>query len=78
MIGNENGLTVSIKSSIIGFHDPKKHHGLRLQEFLDSYLHHLASKRDPKYRGYERYVREHEPEVLTFIRRTLSRRLRVL
>ena len=75
---SEQVLITSIQASIIGFHDPKKHRGIQLQEFLDLYLTRLTGKRDPKYREYERYIRAHEAEVLNYIRRTLSRRLRVL
>lgn len=65
------------KASIIGFHDPRKHHRLTERDFLAVYLRRLSRKTSPEYRALSRWIQAHEPVVLTYIRRTLVWRRRV-
>jgi len=71
-------LTASIQASMIGFHDPRKHHRMRERAFLEAYKAMLRGGNKPEHEVYLSYVLDHEVYFLSFIRRTLTRHKRVL
>jgi hypothetical protein len=70
-------LYVSVWSSICGFHNPEKHHGLKDLEFLALYKEYLDKKPYGKFVQYKKLLLNDEYYFLTQIRLHLLNKKRV-
>ncbi|HYT42670.1 MAG TPA: hypothetical protein VEP90_10005 [Methylomirabilota bacterium] len=69
---------ISVQSSLIGFHNPKKHRGLTDREFLEAWKLAKKENKNPQQQKYYDFLLDNEYYFLSFIRSTLFRRKRVL
>jgi hypothetical protein len=73
-----NKLYISLQSSIIGWHNPKLHHGLTAEQFLTAYEKRLETKPTAQWHQYLELLQADRYYFLHFIRQTLLHNKRVL
>lgn len=69
------GKPIDWRSSLVGWHNPKKHKGLTAEEFYQHYIDRLGKKKHSLHKQLYVWVVDNRPTVLTFIENTFSKTL---